>query len=71
MDKLEAHGGSGAGLSLGYSFMILPFLNLDFGAGVCYTRYNSYVTNGVPSSTGSLSLFQPDFLSASIVYVFK
>lgn len=71
MDKLEAHGGSGAGLSLGYSFMILPFLNLDFGAGLCYTRYSSYVTNGVPSSNGSLSVFQPDFLSASIVYVFK
>ncbi len=71
MDKIHATGGVGAGLSVGYSFMLSKVLNLDLGAGLCVTRYRSYVVNDLPDDKGSQSFIQPDFLSASLVYVFR
>ncbi len=71
MDKVNAKGGVGAGLSLGYSIMLNKVLNLDLGAGVCVTRYQSYVVNDLPNDKGTQSFVQPDFLSVSLVYVFR
>lgn len=68
--EIHARGGLGGGVSFGYSFMLAPHLNLDLGAGVCYTRYTSFVAGNDPDTKGTQSFFQPDFLSASIVYVF-
>ena len=66
-----ASKGFGGGLSAGYSFMLHKNLNLDVGAGICYTRYQSYVVNNIPDNKGTQSFFQPDFLSVSLVYVFR
>lgn len=69
--NVAASKGVGGGISAGYSFMLHKNLNLDLGAGICYTRYASYVVNDLPNDKGTQSFFQPDFLSVSLVYVFR
>lgn len=71
LPNVVAKNGVGGGLSFGYSFMLHKNLNLDLGAGVCVTRYSSYVVNDIPDNKGSQTFVEPDFLSVSLVYVFK
>lgn len=71
LPDVVAKNGVGGALSFGYSFMLHKNLNLDLGAGICVTRYSSYVVNNIPDDKGSQTFVEPDFLSVSLVYVFK
>ena len=71
----EGRGGLGGGLSLGYTYMLSKHFNIECGAGawvVHYKEYNFYDSPAKLSSrhTGPATLFYPDFLSVSFVYVF-
>lgn len=76
----------GAGISAGYTIMISPHFNLDFGVGFWagmakYSLYSfpkAYVTDdlgycptcGRPVSSGSKFFFLPNDITVSLVYVF-
>lgn len=64
----------GAGLYLGYTHMLSPHLNMEFGVGVWggiswYTRY-SCPTCGITLEEGQKSFVRPDDFMISVVYVF-
>lgn len=64
----------GAGLSAGYSYMLLPHLNLDFGLGVWggYAWYTSYACPvcGLTTDRGGKGFILPSDLLLSLTYVF-
>ena len=64
----------GAGLGLGYTHMLSPHFNIEFGAGFwgghkSYRRYSCPVC-GVTVMSGSGAFIAPDDISVSLVYVF-
>jgi hypothetical protein len=76
LGKRETEEGDrvGAGLYLGYTHMIAPHLNMEFGVGVWggmswYTRY-SCPTCGITLEEGQKYFVRPDDFMISVVYVF-
>ena len=64
----------GAALSGGFSYMLHPHLNLDFGVGL-WGGYDRYVTYSCPvcgltKQRGERSFILPNDLTLSLVYVF-
>ena len=64
----------GAGLAAGYSYMLHPHLNLDFGIGVWggldqFTVYSCPVC-GLTTETGEKTFILPNDLILALVYVF-
>ncbi|MBR6931760.1 MAG: DUF3575 domain-containing protein [Bacteroidales bacterium] len=64
----------GAGLSAGYSYMLHPHLNLDFGIGFWggYDRYTVYACPvcGLTTDAGEKVFFLPNDMILALVYVF-
>lgn len=64
----------GAGFSAGYSYMLLPHLNLDFGLGFWggYAWYKAYACPvcGLTTGQGGKTFFLPNDLLLSLSYVF-
>ena len=65
---------AGAGLYVGYTHMLAPYLNMEFGLGFWggmswYTRY-SCPTCGMTLDKGSEYFVRPDDFMISVVYVF-
>ena len=71
---IDASGGHGVGLSLGYTMMLDEALNLEFGAGAWVGRFSRWVETPVPANatenSGSKLFVLPDAISVSLVYVF-
>ena len=69
---IDATGGRGIGLSLGYTFMLDESLNLELGAGAWMGRFSGWSETPEPEqpSIGRALFILPDALSVSIVYVF-
>jgi len=64
----------GAGLSAGYSYMLLPHLNMDFGIGA-WTGYDRYVIYSCPvcgltQEKGGTWFVLPHEILLSLLYVF-
>lgn len=64
----------GVGMYAGYSYMIFPHFNLDFGLGLwgggsAYRRFSCPVC-GVTEAEGGRAFILPDDLLISLVYVF-
>ena len=72
--KTEEGDGFGVGFSAGYSYMLLPSLNLDFGIGF-WTGVRKYTVYDCPScgvtvESGTKGFILPNELLVSFVYVF-
>lgn len=72
--KTEEGDRFGAGLSAGYSLMVHPHLNLDFGLGL-WTGWSSFIRYSCPScgtteTRGKKVFLLPDNILLSLVYVF-
>ena len=70
----EEGDGYGIGFSAGYSYMLHPNLNLEFGVGLWtgvkkYTAYDC-PSCGVTTGSGTKSFIMPNELLLSLVYVF-
>ena len=70
----EAGDKYGGGVSAGYTYMLSPHWNVEFGAGVWagYKVYGTYrCTNcGKPTGSGQGVFFMPDDVMLSIMFVF-
>ena len=70
----EAGDKFGGGISAGYTHMLSPHWNIEFGAGLWagYKKYGSYrCTNcGKPTGSGQKFFFMPDDVKVAIVFVF-
>ena len=72
--RTEEGDGFGVGFSAGYSYMLLPSLNLDFGIGF-WTGVRKYTVYDCPScgvtvESGTKGFILPNELLVSLVYVF-
>jgi len=72
--KTEEGDAVGGSLSLGYTYMVTPRLNLDFGAGIWagkkyYTSY-SCPRCGITTGKGSKTFVMPNDFLVSLSYVF-
>ena len=72
--KTEEGDGFGVGFSAGYSYMLLPSLNLEFGIGF-WTGVRKYTVYDCPScgvtvESGTKGFILPNELLVSFVYVF-
>ena len=73
-DRTEEGDAFGAGLSGGYSLMLRPHLNVEFGLGFWggVTRYRAYDCPkcGMPVEEGRKWFVLPDEASVALMYVF-
>lgn len=73
-DRTEEGDGYGLGFSAGYSYMLLPSLNLEFGLGF-WTGVKKYAVYDCPScglttESGTKGFILPNEILLSLVYVF-
>ena len=73
-DSTEEGDRYGVGMYAGYSYMIFPHFNLDFGLGLwgggsAYRRFSCPVC-GITEAEGRRAFILPDDLLISLVYVF-
>lgn len=73
-EKTEEGDGIGIGFSAGYSYMLHPNLNLEFGIGL-WTGVKKYTVYdcpecGVTTEAGTKGFVMPNELLLSLVYVF-
>ncbi len=73
-DSAEEGDRYGIGMYAGYSYMIFPHFNLDFGLGLwgggsAYRRFSCPVC-GITEAEGRRAFILPDDLLISLVYVF-